>query len=69
MPCWSRPVTSAGTLAGGLLVYDRSSERWTEVRDGLPSANVTALAEHNGWIYVGTDNGLVRFSEGELVTR
>ena len=59
----------AGTLADGLLVYNRSSGRWTEVRDGLPSPNVTALAEHNGWIYAGTDNGLVRFSEGEVGTR
>ena len=57
----------AGTLASGLLVYDRSSGRWNDVRDGLPSANVTALAQRNDWIYAGTDNGLVRFHERGLI--
>jgi ligand-binding sensor domain-containing protein len=32
----------------------------------LPSMNVTALAEGNGYIYVGTDNGLVRIEESKL---
>ena len=50
----------AGTLGQGLYVYDRKAERWSVIRDGLPSANVTALAAANGFIYVGTDNGLVR---------
>jgi len=53
----------AGSLDRGLYVYDRQKERWTVVTDGLPSANVTALAEGNGYIYVGTDNGLVRIEE------
>ena len=33
---------------------------------GLPSANVTALAAANGYLYVGTDNGLVRVQEEKL---
>jgi ligand-binding sensor domain-containing protein len=33
---------------------------------GLPSENVTALAESGGYIYVGTDNGLVRIPEEKL---
>ncbi len=56
----------AGTLGKGLYVYDRERERWAEIRDGLPSSNVTALAESNGTLYVGTDNGLVRIQEQKL---
>ena len=56
----------AGTLGEGLYLYDRQSERWSAIHDGLPSANVTALAAANGFIYVGTDNGLVRISEQKL---
>lgn len=53
----------AGSLSSGLYIYDRAAGRWSEVRAGLPSPNVTALAERDGYIYVGTDNGLVRFRE------
>ena len=56
----------AGTLGKGLYLYDRRSERWSVIEGGLPSLNVTALAAANGYIYVGTDNGLVRMSEQKL---
>ena len=56
----------AGTLGKGLYVYERTSERWFAVEQGLPSANVTALAVANGYLYVGTDNGLVRVQEQKL---
>jgi ligand-binding sensor domain-containing protein len=56
----------AGSLGNGLYVYDRAVSRWSAMREGLPSANVTALAESNGYIYVGTDNGLVRIQEEKL---
>jgi ligand-binding sensor domain-containing protein len=56
----------AGTLGRGLYLYDRQSARWSAIRDGLPSSNVTALAAANGYIYVGTDNGLVRIPERKL---
>jgi ligand-binding sensor domain-containing protein len=56
----------AGTLGRGFYVYDRESDRWTDVRDGLPSSNVTTFAAHDGYVYVGTDNGLVRIKESEL---
>jgi ligand-binding sensor domain-containing protein len=56
----------AGTLGQGLLVYNRTSGRWNRLQAGLPSANVTALAARNGTIYVGTDDGLVRFPERSL---
>ncbi len=56
----------AGTLGNGLYVYERQSERWFVVDQGLPSSNVTALAVVNGYLYVGTDNGLVRVPEQRL---
>ena len=56
----------AGTLGSGLLVYNRSSKRWTTVTAGLPSSNVTAMAASGGSVYVGTDNGLVRIEEQQL---
>jgi len=56
----------AGTLGEGLYVFDRETQRWTVMKDGLPSLNVTALAEGSGTIYVGTDNGLVRIQEQKL---
>jgi hypothetical protein len=56
----------AGTLGKGLYFYDRSSGRWSVIDTGLPSLNVTALARGNGYIYIGTDNGLVRVPEQKL---
>jgi ligand-binding sensor domain-containing protein len=53
----------AGTLGRGLWVFDRERQRWMPVVAGLPSLNVTALAAHEGSLFVGTDNGLVRMSE------
>jgi ligand-binding sensor domain-containing protein len=58
----------AGTLERGLYVYDRALGRWSDVVAGLPSPNVTALAVHNGYLYIGTDNGLVRIPEQNLGT-
>jgi len=56
----------AGTLGKGLYSYNRDTNRWTIISDGLPSLTVTALAAGNGSIYVGTDNGLVRIPEQNL---
>lgn len=56
----------AGTLGSGLYVYSRGNGRWTQVTTGLPSANVTAIAAAGGYVYVGTDNGLVRITEQDL---
>lgn len=56
----------AGTLGHGVFVYDRASQRWGILKDGLPSENVTAFTEGNGYIYVGTDNGLVRIQENTI---
>ncbi len=59
-------VVLAGTLGGGLLVGDENGIRWKTITAGLPSRNVTALAIHNGIVYVGTDNGLVKIAENKL---
>jgi hypothetical protein len=56
----------AGTLGKGLYLYDRQSGRWSVIDQGLPSLNVTALAAGSGYIYIGTDNGLVRIREQKL---
>ncbi len=56
----------AGTLGKGLYLYDRQSGRWSVIDQGLPSLNVTALAAGGGYIYIGTDNGLVRIPEQKL---
>jgi hypothetical protein len=56
----------AGTLGKGLYVFNRSTSHWTVLSDGLPSLTVTALTAGNGYIYVGTDNGLVRIPESNL---
>ncbi|MGH9629284.1 MAG: ligand-binding sensor domain-containing protein [Bryobacteraceae bacterium] len=53
----------AGTLDKGLLIYERSRGRWHTMTNGLPSLNITAVAASNGYIYIGTDNGLVRMEE------
>ncbi len=62
----TRDHVFAGTLGDGLYVYDRATQRWTVVTNGLPSLNVTALAGSGGQVYIGTDNGLVRARENEI---
>lgn len=59
-------VVLAGTLSHGLLVGDGMGTRWKTVTAGLPSLNVTAVAIHDGVVYVGTANGLVKISEDLL---
>jgi ligand-binding sensor domain-containing protein len=56
----------AGSLGNGLYLHNRRSERWSVIHDGLPSLNVTAFTAANGYIYIGTDNGLVRIPEQKL---
>ncbi len=56
----------AGTMGDGLYVMNRASGQWMAISEGLPSRNVTALAAKNGFVYVGTDNGLVRIREARL---
>lgn len=56
----------AGSLGEGLYVYSRATDRWTRITQGLPSQNVTAFALHDGFVYIGTDNGLIRAREQDF---
>jgi ligand-binding sensor domain-containing protein len=56
----------AGTLGEGLYIFERAGGRWRVMTEGLPSRNVTALELSGGFLYVGTDNGLVRAAESGL---
>jgi ligand-binding sensor domain-containing protein len=56
----------AGTLDGGMLVYNRATQHWTQITAGLPSLNVTAFAARGGEVYIGTANGIVRLPEQAL---
>lgn len=59
-------ISLAGTLSHGLLVGDEAGMRWKTITAGLPSLDVTALAEEGGVIYVGTESGLVKIAESRL---
>ncbi|HEU0004964.1 MAG TPA: hypothetical protein VFS12_03140, partial [Terriglobia bacterium] len=48
-----------GTLDRGVQIYDASQDRWQQLREGLPSQNVTAFAFMSDRVLVGTDKGLV----------
>jgi outer membrane protein assembly factor BamB len=56
----------AGSLDRGLFVYEPAAGRWHSTTAGLPSLNVTAIAAGGGYLYIGTDNGVVRVREGAL---
>ena len=49
----------AGTLDRGIQIYDNAQDRWQQLREGLPSQNVTAFAFASDRVLVGTDWGLV----------
>jgi ligand-binding sensor domain-containing protein len=62
----TREHVFVGSLGHGLYAYDKVTGQWSVITEGLPSANVTALASNGNTIYVGTDNGLVRAEENRL---
>lgn len=62
----TRDHVYAGTLGRGMLVFDTAANRWSVIDKGLPSLNVTAFAERDGVLYIGTENGLVRIPEARL---
>ena len=49
----------AGTLDQGIQIYDDRQGHWQQVREGLPSQNVTAFAFTSDRVLVGTDGGLI----------
>ncbi len=56
----------AGTMDHGLLSYNRASRRWSRITAGLPSLSVTAFAEKDHELYIGTEDGIVRIAEARL---
>jgi ligand-binding sensor domain-containing protein len=56
----------AGTLDQGFWIESLATGHWTHSTSGLPSENVTAFAQRDGILYIGTANGLVRIPEREL---
>ncbi|MFL6332866.1 MAG: hypothetical protein ACJ754_05910 [Pyrinomonadaceae bacterium] len=51
-----------GTLDGAL-VFDLRSQKWTRLRDELPSPTVLCVTGRDGQIYFGTTSGLARIAE------
>jgi len=56
-------VIWAGT-SGGLYKFDRNKNQWESYvgRDSLPAEPVTAVALHDKFVMVGTENGLFKYS-------
>jgi ligand-binding sensor domain-containing protein len=63
----SASAVYAGTPDRGLGIYNLASGRWNFWTAGLPSRNVTAVEARGGFVYIGTDNGLVKLPESTLV--
>ena len=58
---WTFPAAAAGDFAADLAETASSMQTW-HAADGLPSDSVTAVLQtHDGFLWVGTTAGLVRF--------
>lgn len=56
-----------GTWGGGLARFDGQKWRYYTVADGLPGNHVFMLHyDHDGQLWVGTNNGLARFDNGKF---
>lgn len=56
----------AGSDGAGLFRMARDGTRFEPLKLALPSPRVTALFERDGFLYIGTDEGLTRWPvEGE----
>lgn len=55
-----------GSLNNGLLIFDLNTRQWQKLTRGLPSLNVSALLGNNRYIYIGTNNGLLRLNRDKL---
>ena len=59
----------AGTIGAGLFRLHNGVSQQFLMKDGLPSDNIRCLASsRNGDLWVCTENGLARFSEGKWLT-
>jgi hypothetical protein len=50
-------------LDRGVQIFDSNQGRWHQLREGLPSQNVTAFAFTSDRVLVGTDRGVVEIRE------
>jgi len=57
----------AGTLDKGLAVFDKKEGLWRFWNLGLGSSNVTALAQDEHRLFIGTDNGIVVIDKKTLL--
>jgi len=48
-----------GTLDGAL-IFEPSSQQWTQVKGGLPSRNVLSITGSDNYVYFGTTGGIAR---------
>jgi ligand-binding sensor domain-containing protein len=55
-----------GTLANGALVLDLESGTWRRITSGLASRNVTAITAVDGYVYIGTEQGITRIELDSL---
>lgn len=55
-----------GTLSDGALSLDLDTGRWTRLGAVLGTANVTSFAANERYIFIGTDNGIVRVERSAL---
>lgn len=55
-----------GTLNSGIKILNQSNQQWLQLKSGLPSPNVMAIASNTKYIFVGTEQGLVRIDRAYL---
>ncbi|MEW6736598.1 MAG: hypothetical protein AB1489_35235 [Acidobacteriota bacterium] len=51
-----------GTLDSGLWICELANQQWRQIKAGLPSANVMAIASNPKYIFVATQFGLARIT-------
>lgn len=56
-----------GTLDGAW-VFDLHSQKWTHIRDELPSKTVLSITGDEKFVYFGTTNGIARVEKSYLTT-
>ena len=57
-----------GTGTGGVVIFDKGVFHCITTKDGLPSDAIWTLAERNGKMWVGTQEGLASIEKGKVST-
>jgi ligand-binding sensor domain-containing protein len=55
-----------GSLSDGCLIFDLKRGLWRQLERGLPSPNVMAISVNETYLFLGTEQGLVRIERGAL---